>query len=252
MPSSRPRGPGPRARYGLRGAAVGDMSARVWELVVFDWDGTIMDSTGAIVRAAQRAIAELGLPERPPEAIREIIGLGLWESWESLFPGVGRTGFDAFVIAYRRHFVDRERHSIVPYPGARGAIERLSVQGRLLAVATVKSRRVLDHDFRDTGLGPLFHDSVTADEARSKPHPQMLLDLIRRLGVDPARTLMVGDTEFDLQMARDAGASAIGVSGGAHEEERLLGQSPLACLASVSELPTWLENSETELDQFPR
>ena len=237
MPSSRPRGPGPRARYGLRGAAVVDMSARGWELVVFDWDGTIMDSTGAIVRAAQRAIAELGLPERPPEAIREIIGLGLWESWESLFPGVGRTGFDAFVIAYRRHFVDRERHSIVPYPGARGAIERLSVQGRLLAVATGKSRRGLDHDFRDTGLGPLFHDSVTADEARSKPHPQMLL---------------VGDTEFDLQMARDAGASAIGVSGGAHEEERLLGQSPLACLASVSELPTWLENSETELDQFPR
>lgn len=228
------------------------MRARVWELVVFDWDGTIMDSTGAIVRAAQRAIAELGLPGRSPDAIREIIGLGLWESWDSLFPGVGRTGFDAFVVAYRRHFVDRERHGILPYPGARDVIERLSEEGRVLAVATGKSRRGLDHDFHHTGLGPLFKDSVTADEAQSKPHPEMLLNLIDRLGVDPARTLMVGDTEFDLQMARDAGAWAVGVSGGAHAEERLLGQSPLACLASLSELPAWLEHSETELDQLPR
>lgn len=228
------------------------MTGRVWELVVFDWDGTIMDSTGAIVRAAQRAITELGMPVRPPEAIREIIGLGLRESWDSLFPDDGNDAFDAFVASYRRHFFDRERDRIEPYPGAREVVEGIGSQGRLLAVATGKSRVGLDHDFHTTGLGPLFHDSATADEARSKPHPEMLLNLIERLGVAPERTLMVGDTSFDLSMAHAAGAFAVGVSGGAHPEDRLLGESPLACLAGICELPAWLEHSETEPDQFAR
>jgi phosphoglycolate phosphatase len=149
------------------------MTSRTWELVVFDWDGTVMDSTGAIVRAALLAIADLGLAERPPGAIREIIGLGLRESWDSLFPEAGHGDFRDFVAAYRRHFFDRERDSIEPYPGARDVIEALNAQGRLLAVATGKSRRGLDHDFAQSGLGRLFHDSVTADEARSKPHPEM-------------------------------------------------------------------------------
>lgn len=228
------------------------MTRRVWELVVFDWDGTIMDSTGAIVRAAQRAIGELGMPMRPPEAIREIIGLGLRESWDSLFPDDGNDEFDAFVASYRRHFFDRERDHIEPYPGAREVVEGIGSQGRLMAVATGKSRVGLEHDFRQTGLGPLFDDSATADEARSKPHPEMLLKLIQRLGVASERTLMVGDTTFDLEMARLAGTYAVGVSGGAHPEERLLGESPLACLASLGELPAWLEHSEAEPDQFVR
>ena len=227
------------------------MTIRVWELVVFDWDGTVMDSTGAIVRAGLRAIADLGLPRRPPEAIREIIGLGLRESWDSLFPEAGPADFEAFVAAYRRHFVDRERHGTKPYPGAREVIEALHAQGRLLAVATGKSRRGLDHDFAHSGLGRLFHDSVTADEAQSKPHPQMLHTIMNRLGADPSRTLMVGDTEFDLRMAREAGTAAVGVSGGAHGDQRLLGQGPLACLASLADLPAWLEHVETELDQLP-
>ena len=193
-----------------------------------------------------------GWPALPAERIREIIGLGLRESWDSLFPEAGDGDFDAFVVAYRRHFLDRERDSIEPYPGARGVIEALNAQGRLLAVATGTSRRGLDHDFAQSGLGRLFHDSVTADEARSKPHPEMLHRIMNRLGADPARTLMVGDTEFDLRMAHEAGVAAVGVSGGAHEVQRLLGQGPLACLAGLSELPAWLEHFESELDQLPR
>lgn len=223
--------------------------ARYWEVIVFDWDGTLMDSTGAIVRAAEKAIAELALPMPPPQRIREIIGLGLLESWEALFPGRGRDGFGAFVDRYREHFLGTERHSIRPYPGVETLVRTLSRQGIHLAVATGKSRRGLDRDLVETGLGRFIEHSVTSDEAQSKPHPEMLERIVRHFGVEPGRTLMVGDTDYDLHMAHKAGAGAVAVAWGAHDRRRLQASVPLACLDAVTDLSAWLEDFETDLGQ---
>jgi phosphoglycolate phosphatase len=211
-----------------------------YRLVVFDWDGTLMDSTGAIVRAAAGAIEELGWPPLAPERIREIIGLGLRESWDRLFPGGPDESFGTFVEAYRSRFFAAEQQTSRLYPGTRGLLGELSERGHLLAVATGKSRRGLDRDFERTGLGHRFAASCTADEARSKPHPEMLLSLIDRTGCTPRQVLMVGDTEFDLEMARRAGVDAVGVVWGAHPAERLRACEPIACLEDLRELAGWL------------
>ena len=211
-----------------------------YRLIVFDWDGTLMDSTGAIVRAAVGAIEELGWPALAPERIREIIGLGLRESWERLFPGAEDDGFEAFVTTYRSHFFAAEQQTSRLYPGIRGLVGELRERGHLLAVATGKSRRGLDRDFERTGLGSLFAATRTADESRSKPHPDMLLDLLARTGCPPEQVLMVGDTEYDLEMARRTGVDAVGVTWGAHSAERLRACRPAACLDDLRELAAWL------------
>lgn len=221
--------------------------SRPWPLLVFDWDGTLMDSTMAIVRAAQGAIADLGLPARSDDDIREIIGLGLRESWETLFPELGADAYEDFVDSYRDHFLLRERARSRLYPGVREVLVVLRERGWRLAVATGKSRRGLDHDLEVTGLGELFHATRTADETRSKPHPEMLLNLMAHLGFGPEQTLMVGDTEFDLRMARAAGATAVAVTWGAHPESRLRAHGPAACLPDVGQIPAWLEQIEAEL-----
>ena len=211
-----------------------------YRLVVFDWDGTLMDSTGAIVRAAVGAIEELGWPALPEERIREIIGLGLRESWDRLFPGGPEDGFHAFVSAYRTRFFAAEAHASRLYPGMRGLLEELVQRGHLLAVATGKSRLGLDRDFERTGLGCRFAASCTADETRSKPNPDMLHALVGRVGVRAEEVLMVGDTEFDLEMARRAGVDAVGVTWGAHPPARLAAAGALACLNDLRELTGWL------------
>ncbi len=219
-----------------------------WRLIVFDWDGTLMDSTGQIVQAALRAIAELGLPKRPPEAIREIIGLGLRESWQHLFPELeGDAHYAAFVEAYRGHFFSPELYVSKPYDRAEALLASLHSAGRMLAVATGKSRRGLDRDFERTGLGKYFHGSRTADETRSKPHPDMLVELMDAIGVPPRETLMIGDTEWDLEMARRAGVAAAGVAWGAHPADRLMRLAPVACLEAMDALADWLEDGQTQL-----
>jgi phosphoglycolate phosphatase len=223
--------------------------AKYWNLIVFDWDGTLMDSTRAIVRAAERAIRDVGLPVPPPRRIRDIIGLGLQESWEVLFPGRERHGFGDFMERYREHFLTTERLGIRLYPGVDTLVEELHRSGAHLAVATGKSRRGLDRDLKETGLDRFFEHSVTADEARSKPHPEMLLRVIEHFGVEPGRTLMVGDTEFDIHMAHNAGAGALAVAWGAHDRRRLLNCAPLACLDALTDFSAWLEDFETELNQ---
>lgn len=215
-----------------------------YHLVVFDWDGTLMDSTGAIVRAAQAAIEELGWPALPAERIREIIGLGLRESWDRLFPGGPVEGFDAFVLSYRKHFFAAEQQTSRLYPGMRMMLRRLRARGHPLAVATGKSRRGLDRDFERTGVGDFFVTSCTADESRSKPSPEMLLALMQRVGVVPERVLMVGDTEYDLEMARRAGVDSVAVTWGAHGIERLRACAPRACFSDLGSLTGWLERQE--------
>jgi phosphoglycolate phosphatase len=214
---------------------------RATRLVVFDWDGTLMDSTGQIVAAATAAIADLGLPQRPPEAIRDIIGLGLRESWHRLFPELGPDDFLPFVEAYRDHFLSPGLQTARLFNGAAEVVERIASRGLLVAVATGKSRRGLDRDLGVTGLARFVVASRTADETRSKPHPDMLLELMAALDAPAEATLMVGDTEWDLEMAQRAGVAAVAVSYGAHPADRLQRHRPLACIESIETLPGLLD-----------
>lgn len=211
-----------------------------YRLIVFDWDGTLMDSANKIVASAQAAIRELSMPQRQDEAIREIIGLGLPEAVERLYPGKDHAFQHRFIERYRHHFLTADNTPMSLFDGAADCLHGLYREGYLLAVATGKSRAGLERSLRETGLGELFAAGRCADEAFSKPHPQMLQDILDELVVEPTEALMVGDTEYDLQMAKSAGVDALGVSYGVHSCERLLKCAPLACLDAITELPEWL------------
>jgi phosphoglycolate phosphatase len=210
------------------------------KLLVFDWDGTLIDSTGTIVRTAQIVIAELGLPERSDRRIREIIGLGLKESWESLYPDHGNANFELFVASYRRHFFASGQQQSELYPGIVEMLDQLRGMGYLLAVATGKSRFGLDRDMERTGMASNFDFSRTCDEAKSKPDPLMLHQIMASLCIEASDTLMVGDTDYDLQMASAAGTEAVAALWGAHGRDRLERHKPRACFENLCELPDWL------------
>lgn len=208
-------------------------------LVVFDWDGTLMDSEAQIVRAMHAAIDDLALEPRSADACRNIIGLGLREAIDALYPGGDDAFLRAFVDRYRHHWLACA-HASELFPAARETLEVLSDAGFLLAVATGKGRVGLDKVLAHTGLTELFAATRCSDETRSKPHPQMLREILDELGVAPAQALMVGDTEYDMQMAVQAGVGPVAVSYGVHAAERLLRYRPLTCLDQISELPDWL------------
>lgn len=211
-----------------------------FELIVFDWDGTLMDSEARIVTCLQAAFADLGLPEPSREAARDIIGLGLEEAMAQLWPAADATLRGALVVQYRRRFLVTDQTPSVLFPGARETLDWIAAQGYRLAVATGKSRVGLDRSLVETGLEGFFHATRCADETFSKPNPQMLFELMDELDARPAATLMVGDTEYDMQMARNAGVEALAVSFGVHSSSRLLAHSPLACLDSLGSIPDWL------------
>jgi phosphoglycolate phosphatase len=216
----------------------------MFQLLVFDWDGTLMDSEARIVESALVAIGELGLPPRSRDAIRDIIGLGLPEAMQALYPELAVRDHVALIDRYRDHFLADGGEPMPLFPGARKTLEGLHARGRVLAVATGKSRRGLDRALAETGLAPLFAATRCADESRSKPDPRMLLEIMAEVGGDPAETLMIGDSEFDLQMAVGAGVASVGVSYGVKDCERLLDYRPLTCLDAIDELPGWLEDWE--------
>ena len=215
-----------------------------FRLLVFDWDGTLMDSVGAIVACTQHAIRDLGLAECPEDRVRRAIGLGLDESLAMFFPDTdpasGALLGRQVAARYRALWSDvyKERPALIP--GAAEALAALAAAGYLLAVATAKSRRGLVRELEKTGLAARFHASRTMDECPAKPHPGMLLELMAELGARPESTLMIGDTAWDLGMARNASASAVAVLTGSHSREELQSAAPLDCLASVRELPAWL------------
>lgn len=215
------------------------MNAR-FDLIVFDWDGTLMDSEAHIVDCMQQACRDLELAVLPQEMVRNVIGLGLSEAVQALLPGAGPDQVARFADRYRHHFLSTADEMAVFFPGAQRTLDRLESAGFLLGVATGKSRRGLDRVLASTGLTDRFHATRCADETFSKPHPEMLLQIMDRLGVEPARTLMVGDTEYDLEMASGAGAASVGVSYGVHDPERLSRHGPLAIFDDISELPVWL------------
>lgn len=213
---------------------------RARELIVFDWDGTLMDSTARIVTAVQAAIATSGLPERTPEQIRAIIGLGLEEAVETLYPETAEEVRRRLVRIYGETFMQTAARTPAElFPGAIDLLKRLERAGCLLAIATGKSRAGLQRDLEQTGIGDCFASLRTVDECPSKPDPAMLEDVMRECGIDARGTLVVGDTLFDLEMAANAGVDAVGVGWGAHPPERLLQARPLDVIHDFNELDRW-------------
>ncbi len=210
-----------------------------FELLVFDWDGTLMDSAGAISAALRAACADLQLPVPSVGEARYVIGLGLTDSLRYLLPDFPATGYPALLERYRVHFLQQDRETAL-FPGAPEMLRALQAQGFTLAVATGKSRRGLDRALEATGLGPVFHATRCGDEGFTKPHPGMLLWLLDHLNVERERALMIGDTSHDMQMATAAAVARLGVAYGAHPRENLLKHGPVACLNTFAELSQWL------------
>ncbi len=214
------------------------MEAR-YQLVVFDWDGTLMDSAGAIVNCIQAACVDLGLTPPDEYTARQVIGLGLHDALSAALPGVPEAEYRRVAERYRHHYLAQDNELLL-FPGAYALIEELSVSGRLLGVATGKSRHGLTRALAVSGLTDFFHATRCADECSSKPAPDMLLELMDELDIAPERTVMIGDTTHDLQMARNAGVACVGVGYGAHTRSTLATADPLAILDEFSELAIWL------------
>jgi len=210
-------------------------------LLVFDWDGTLMDSAANIIECVRGAARDLSLEVPTDDAIRNIIGLGLKETVTEMFPGAEDELVWQVVERYRVHFLDHRRPQSELFPGAEETLRQMVDMGYLMAVATGKGRAGLDKVFAYTGLGELFHTSRCADEGFSKPSPDMLLQIMDELGMQGHETLMIGDTEYDMQMACSANAHRLGVSYGSHSRERLMQSEPLGCLDDIRELPSWLD-----------
>lgn len=214
--------------------------ARRFELIVFDWDGTLMDSAAAIVSAIQAASRDLQIEPPSDARARHIIGLGLHDAMRSALPDLDEAAYPALVERYRHHYLASD-HELTLFAGIMPLIEKLASEDFMLAVATGKSRLGLNRAMANSGLDRHFHASRCADECHSKPHPQMLLELMEEFAVSPERTLMIGDTTHDLLMAKNAQVPALAVAYGAHPRELLEAESPLLCAATVVELQAWLD-----------
>lgn len=210
-----------------------------FDLLVFDWDGTLMDSAGVIASSIQAACRDLGLTVPTDNDARHIIGLGLNEAIAQLLPTLPFPEYGHLVERYRHHFLAQDE-DIPLFDGVAEAIAALHGQDFLLAVATGKSRRGLERTLQHSGLKSFFHSTRCADECFSKPHPAMLLEIMDELQVAPQRTLMIGDTSHDLQMADNAGVRALAAAYGAHPREHLLEFAPLACLDDFTGVRQWL------------
>lgn len=212
-----------------------------YELVVFDWDGTLLDSAGAIVHAIQASCRDLGLPVPDDARARHVIGLGLADALRHAVPDLPPESAQAMVERYRFHYLAGD-HSLALFAGVPEMLQRLKADGHSLAVATGKSRLGLERALDHSGLRPLFQASRCADECHSKPHPQMLQELMAEFGVAAESTVMIGDTSHDLLMATNAGVDSLAVTYGAHPHNHLLDHRPVACLHSVEELDRWLRD----------
>lgn len=212
------------------------------KLIVFDWDGTLMDSADHIVNCLQIAITELNLETKTNNELKNIIGLGLREALVALYPQGTDEEFTELTAHYRKHFFDPRHDDCELFSGARELIEELHEQNYYLAVATGKGRNGLDKVLKETGLGEYFPITRCADESHSKPHPQMLLDIIDWYGVAANETLMIGDSEYDLEMANNAEVQSVAVTYGVHDEQRLLSCKPVACMNNIRDLHKWLLN----------
>jgi phosphoglycolate phosphatase len=215
------------------------MARKQFDLIVFDWDGTLMDSTSAIVKCIQAAARDLGLPIPRDDDASHVIGLGLHEAMQAVMPNIDPLFYPRMVERYRFHFLSKH-HELAMFDGVRPMLAELKQDGYFLAVATGKSRVGLNRDLNALGLLSLFDATRCADETFSKPHPAMLQELTRELGQDMRRTVMIGDTTHDLLMANNAGASGIAVQYGAHPIAQLQACNPVYSAESVIHLHSWL------------
>lgn len=213
------------------------MTKRHFDVLIFDWDGTLFDSIDWIVDCLRKAAADCGIPEPSHEAARSVIGLGLGEALQTLFPDEPRPRLENLMDGYRRRYFTKEISPSDLFDGVPETLEELRSQGFLLAIATGKARRGLDRALRGTAIAHLFSATRCADEAVSKPHPAMVNHIMWSLGIERRQAVMIGDTTHDLEMAGNAGIASIGVTCGAHRREQLAAFSPIACLGDVRELP---------------
>ena len=215
---------------------------RRFRFVVFDWDGTLADSTAIIAGALRQACRDVGEPVPSEGDARFVIGLGLADALRHVAPGLPVSRHPDLVARYRYHYLAQD--SVIPlFAGAREMLADLNAAGFLLGVATGKSRAGLDRALAQQDVGHLFAATRCADEGFAKPHPDMLLRLMDRVGVQPDETLMIGDTTHDLELARNARVAALAVAYGAHEPEDLIEREPLATLHSIAELRAWLASN---------
>ena len=211
-----------------------------YSLLVFDWDGTLIDSKQQIVNCMQATILSLKLEDRSDKQISDIIGLGLEEAIRSLYPNITPAMITETAQAYREHYLTKDNTPSPLFDGATNVLETLKRTGYDLAIATGKSRRGLDKGLIDTQLKDYFPISRCADETRSKPHPQMLEEILVDYNTEASKALMIGDSEFDLQLANNTKVDALAVSYGVHGLMRLLKQGPVGFIDDIKQLPKWL------------
>jgi phosphoglycolate phosphatase len=212
---------------------------RRFDLIVFDWDGTLFDSTMLIVRCIQAACRDIGVTVPSDEAAAYVIGLGLHDALQHAVPGLPAERYPELGQRYRHHYIANQ-HDLVLFPGTLDMLQALKQRQHLLAVATGKNRRGLDDALTHSQLHGLFDATRTADETASKPHPLMLQELMAELGTGPARTLMIGDTTHDLQLAVNAGTPRVAVSYGAHDQAAFAAHTPLFVAHDTLQLHDWL------------
>jgi phosphoglycolate phosphatase len=215
------------------------MPRKQFDLIVFDWDGTLMDSTATIVKCIQASAKDLGLPIPSRDAASHVIGLGLGEAMQVVMPDVDPKFYPRMVERYRYHYLSKD-HELTLFDGVLEMLQELSQQGYFLAVATGKSRVGLNRSLNAAKLLSTFDATRCADETFSKPHPAMLQELTRELGQDLKRTVMVGDTTHDLMMAQNAGSAGIAVEYGAHPVDQLAAFAPIFSAKTVPQLHQWL------------
>lgn len=210
-----------------------------YRLLIFDWDGTLVDSVGRIVDSLRYAAATCDLPQLSDERLRGIIGLGMREAIDCLYPGLHAT--DQFRKAYGEHYLELERQPSALFPGVLEALHEFRAEGYLLAVATGKSRRGLNAVLEGRGWLDFFDITRCADEAASKPDPLMLREILAHCRMNPEQALMVGDSVFDLQMARRAGVHSVAVGHGAQSMDVLKAEVPTLSIKHFEELQSWLK-----------
>ena len=215
------------------------MNKRQFDLIVFDWDGTLSDSTVLIARSIQNACRDIGVTVPSDEAAAYVIGLGLRDALQHAVPGLPEARYPELGQRYRHHY-GASQNALALFPGTLDMLQALKARQHLLAVATGKNRRGLDDALAHSQLQGLFDSTRTADETASKPHPLMLQELMAELGVRPERTLMIGDTTHDLMLAANAGTPRVAVSYGAHAPEAFHEHAPLHIAHSTADLHAWL------------
>ena len=213
-----------------------------YKLIIFDWDGTLMDSQSRIVSCLQSSQQQMDLPNRTEDEFKNIIGLGLNEAIQCLYPELNSAEVEHFADLYRQCYSKQSHAPLSLFEQVRELLFQLKQSGVMLAIATGKARRGLELALNEVNLQGFFHASRCADETLSKPHPQMLEELLAEFALAPQDAVMIGDTEYDLLMAKTINMDAVAVSYGVHERERLLSCQPLACMANVEELGVFLKN----------